>query len=83
MSDRNLRYGQTVFIKEFDPSGEKENSLGSICGIRQIEDDASAQRFGGVIGQAIYLIEFSDGTSREYVEDLVKVVPAQNSPETS
>lgn len=66
-------WGDTVIVIENAPLCYKPNTHGSVCGIRTIETEETAQQFNSMIGETVYLVEFSNGEALEIPQQFLRV----------
>ena len=61
-------WGDSVRVTVDAPKKYKELESGSVCGIREIDTEESAQAVGESLGTVMYIVEASDGRSLEISE---------------
>jgi|ETNmetMinimDraft_35_1059890.scaffolds.fasta_scaffold477415_1 hypothetical protein len=61
-------WGAAVKIIESAPKKYLDIKLGSVCGIRSIETEATSTEFGEPVGSILYLIESPNGDAIEIPE---------------
>lgn len=67
-------WGDFVKIKESSPIIYKPGSLGSICGIWNIESQVTMREFNVPFGTFMYTVEFEDGHTLEIPENHLEFI---------
>lgn len=67
-------WGDLVRIRNQAPTAMQPGSLGSVCGMREVETATQAADFGCAVGTRLYLVELPDGRAFEIAEALVELV---------
>lgn len=65
-------WGDSVHVVDTAPEKYLIVGDGCICGIRSIEDNATATSFGEPVGVLLYLVEGVDGEAIEIPEHLLE-----------
>ena len=66
-----LTWGDSVVVAQSAPPQFRPGSLGSICGMRQI-DQGTASLLGVELGTLVYTVEFKDGIAVEIPEAMLR-----------
>lgn len=78
VTDRSVSYkfnwGDTVEITAEAPGKYQKAVKGSVCGIREIDTEMTAQDFEEPIGSILYLVESSCGNAIEVPEKFLKLL---------
>ena len=69
-----IQYGDDVIVLQGANSLFEAGTVGSVCGIYEVETQAVADKRGCSIGDIYYLIEVGDGTSEELHQQFVRFV---------
>ena len=68
VSDNKFSWGDSVKVTESAPSIFNPGTYGSVCGMRDVENEKIANDFFATVGEVLYLIEFSSGSAIEVPE---------------
>lgn len=71
---QNIQYGDDVIVLEGANSTFEAGTIGSVCGIYEVETQEVADKRGCSIGDIFFLIEIGDGTSEELHQQFVRLV---------
>ena len=67
-----FNYGSTVSVCEDAPPQYRKITVGSVCGMRILDDDVAAESLEEDIGTLVYIVEDSCGNSSEIPERYLK-----------
>lgn len=73
-------WGDTVRVKDEAPQQMRPGSLGSVCGMRVLEDPKAAEHTGWGVGTTLYLVEFSDGEALEIPAEFMVIQTQDGAP---
>lgn len=76
MSKNRFTWGDSVRVVKADGIciDWRPGSLGSICGLRTIENEKGALSSSFTVGTIVYTVEFADGESQQIPEEALESV---------